>query len=88
MFPVWRSTYPPVHSLVAKVMGDLGTPDLFIQPGASPHGYSLRPSEAKVLNDADVVVWVSNDLTPWLSAPIANLGKRRRASGTNGRTRH
>jgi zinc transport system substrate-binding protein len=64
---------PPVHSLVAKVMGDRGKPELFIQPGASPHGYSLRPSEAQALDDADLVVWVSNDLTPWLSTPIANL---------------
>ena len=37
---------PPVHSLVERVMGDLGTPQLVIQPGASPHGYAMRPSEA------------------------------------------
>ncbi|MEG3079894.1 zinc ABC transporter substrate-binding protein [Halomonas sp. 5021] len=64
---------PPVHSLVAKVMGDRGSPELFIQPGASPHGYSLRPSEADALDNADLVVWVSNDLTPWLSGPVENL---------------
>lgn len=64
---------PPVYSLVAKVMGERGDPELFIQPGASPHGYSLRPSEAQSLNDADLVVWVSDALTPWLSGPIDNL---------------
>jgi zinc transport system substrate-binding protein len=32
---------PPVYSLVVKVMGERGDPELFIQPGASPHGYSL-----------------------------------------------
>lgn len=64
---------PPVYSLVAKVMGERGDPELFIQPGASPHGYSLRPSGAQSLDDADLVIWVSDALTPWLSGPIDNL---------------
>ena len=64
---------PPVHSLVSKVMGELGEPELFMQQGASPHGYSLRPSEAQTLDDAELVVWVSNDLTPWLANPLASL---------------
>ena len=34
----------PVHSLVARVMDGVGTPNLIVQPGASPHGYNLRPS--------------------------------------------
>ena len=64
---------PPVYSLVATVMGDVGTPELFIQPGASPHGYSLRPSEASALESADLVIWVSDSLTPWLEGPVENL---------------
>lgn len=63
----------PVHSLVAKVMEGLGSPDLIVQPGASPHGYSLRPSEAEALQRADIVFWVSESLSPWLEAPIASL---------------
>lgn len=64
---------PPVYSLVATVMGDVGTPELFIHPGASPHGYSLRPSEASALDSADLVIWVSDSLTPWLEGPVENL---------------
>ena len=45
----------PVHSLVARVMGDVGIPSLIVQPGASPHEYSLRPSDAQALQDADLV---------------------------------
>lgn len=58
---------PPVHSLVSRVMGELGSPGLVIQPGASPHGYSMRPSEARSLADADVMIFVSDELTPWLA---------------------
>ena len=63
----------PVHSLVARVMAGVGTPDLIIQPGASPHEYSLRPSEAAALQDADFVFWIGPDLTPWLSGTIETL---------------
>ena len=64
---------PPVHSLVAMVMGDLGAPDLLVQPGASPHGYSLRPSEARALERAQAVFWMGTGLEPWLEKSIDAL---------------
>ncbi len=66
---------PPVYSLVDRVMGELGAPDLVIQPGASPHGYAMRPSEAEALARADVVFWVSDDLTPWLARARQSLAE-------------
>jgi len=63
----------PVHSLVARVMEGVGTPDLVVQPGASPHEYSLRPSEAAALQEAALVFWVGPDLTPWLTDAIETL---------------
>jgi len=69
---------PPVHSLVDRVMGELGSPDLVIQPGASPHGYSMRPSEAEALARADAVFWVSDDLTPWLARARESLADEAR----------
>jgi zinc transport system substrate-binding protein len=63
----------PVHSLVARVMQGVGEPSLIVAPGASPHEYSLRPSEASALQEADLVFWVSPDLTPWLEGAIETL---------------
>ncbi len=63
----------PVHSLVAMVMQEIATPDLILPPGASPHSYALRPSEAFALESADLVFWVGDDLTPWLVGPIETL---------------
>ncbi|MFC0339501.1 zinc ABC transporter substrate-binding protein [Paracoccus niistensis] len=63
----------PVHSLVAHVMEGVGTPALIVAPGASPHEYSLRPSEAGALQEADLVFWVSPALTPWLSDAVETL---------------
>lgn len=53
-----------VHSLVAKVMEGAGTPALIMPPDASPHHYSLRPSEAAALEGADVVIAVGTGLSP------------------------
>lgn len=63
----------PVHSLVAMVMTGVGEPDLIIGSGASPHDFSLRPSQARMLQEADAVFWIGKDLTPWLSKPIGTL---------------
>ncbi len=63
----------PVHSLVARVLEGISTPDLIVQIGASPHEYRLRPSEAAALQNADLVFWIGADLTPWLSDTIETL---------------
>lgn len=65
----------PVHSLVARVMEGVGTPDLILPPGASPHEYNLRPSEAGALQDADVVVWMGPRLAPWMEGAVETLAE-------------
>ncbi|MEE9388302.1 MAG: zinc ABC transporter substrate-binding protein [Paracoccaceae bacterium] len=68
----------PVHSLVASVMGDLGQPTLLLSGVDDPHHMQLRPSQARALAQADLVFWIGSDLTPWLTAPIANLSDNSR----------
>ncbi|WP_438955058.1 zinc ABC transporter substrate-binding protein [Cognatiyoonia sp.] len=64
----------PVHSLVSQVMDGVGEPSLILPPGASPHGHTLRPSEARSIREADVVFWIGASLTPWLEEPLETLG--------------
>jgi zinc transport system substrate-binding protein len=63
----------PIHSLTAQVMGDIGAPDLLLPPGADPHDFALRPSDAEALDNADLVIWVGEALTPWLEDPLETL---------------
>ncbi len=65
----------PVHSLVSSVMNGVGKPDLIMPAGASPHEYQLKPSNAKSLEDADLVFWIGEDLTPWLENGLESLAK-------------
>ncbi|MFV0246125.1 MAG: zinc ABC transporter substrate-binding protein [Qingshengfaniella sp.] len=71
--PAVATDIPPVHALVSRVMEGVGTPALIIQPGASPHAYALRPSDARALQGADAVFWVGPGLTVWLEDPLAAL---------------
>lgn len=68
----------PTQSIAARVMQGIGEPGVILPPGASPHGYALRPSEARRLADADLVVWTGPSLTPWLADPIATLAPQAR----------
>lgn len=61
---------PPVHALVAQVMGDLGKPVLLLERGANAHDFQLKPSQIAALSEADLVVWIGPAMTPWLDRAL------------------
>ncbi len=63
----------PIHSLVAAVMSGRGEPTLIVEGAGSPHSASLKPSQARSLQQADVVFWVGPELEAFLEKPIATL---------------
>jgi len=65
---------PAVHSLTAQVMGDLGSPGILLDKGADAHHFQLRPSQARALSRADLVIWVGPEMTPWLERAIEGVG--------------
>ncbi|CUH40393.1 High-affinity zinc uptake system protein ZnuA precursor [Jannaschia seosinensis] len=65
----------PVHSLTAAVMEGVGAPVLMLPPGLSPHDHTLRPSGARVLESADVVIWSGEALAPWLGGVVDTLAE-------------
>lgn len=64
--PVVVTDIPPVHSLVAQVMGDLSAPVLLLEQGGNAHSYQMKPSQVQALADAGLVVWIGPEMTPWL----------------------
>jgi zinc transport system substrate-binding protein len=63
----------PVQALVAKVMQGVGEPQQLLPANQSPHSYALRPSEARALQNADLVVWIGAELSPALDEAIDSL---------------
>ena len=68
---------PATQSLVAQVMGKLGTPSILLAPGADPHSYQMRPSEARALEQSGLVIWMGPEMTPWLEHALEAGSKTR-----------
>ncbi len=64
----------PVHSLVSRVMDGIGAPDLIVPNEASPHDYRLRPADAEAIENAKLVFWMGEGLTPWMERALTALG--------------
>jgi zinc transport system substrate-binding protein len=71
-------TIKPAHSLAAAILEGVAQPKLLLEGAASPHAYSIKPSDAEALAEADAVVRVSDNLEVFLDKAIATLpGKAR-----------
>lgn len=58
-------TIKPIHSLVTRLMDGTGRPKLLVDGPASPHAFSLKPSHARAVNNADVLIRVSESVEPF-----------------------
>ena len=66
----------PIHSLASYLMDGVAKPDLIVDGYASPHGFSLKPSHAKMLQNADLIFWVGEDLENFLEKPLSSIAKK------------
>ncbi len=74
--PVVVASIKPVHDLAAGVMAGIARPHLLLPPGTSPHAHSLRPSAARILAKADLILWIGPGLESFLAKPIRTLGRK------------
>ena len=66
----------PIHSLASYLMDGVAKPDLIVDGYASPHGFALKPSHAKMLQNADIIFWVGEDLENFLEKPLKSVAKK------------
>ena len=66
----------PIHSLASYLMDGIGKLDLIVDGYASPHGFSMKPSHAKMLQNAELIFWVGEDLESFLEKPLSSIAKK------------
>ena len=66
----------PIHSLASYLMDGVAKPDLIVDGDASPHGFAMKPSHAKMLQNADIVFWVGEDLENFLEKPLNSIASK------------
>jgi len=71
------STIKPVHSLVAAIAGGFGESELIIPGHASPHHYSLKPSDLRRLNAADLIFRIDSKLESFLQKSLRSISKEK-----------
>jgi zinc transport system substrate-binding protein len=69
----------PLQSLAAGIMTGVGEPAAIVKTAGSPHDYALRPSEARLINEAEIIFWIGPDYERFLVKPAAALAGKARA---------
>ena len=85
LFPLAAMAEPPrivtdmpvTASLAAQVLGDLGSGEALLDAGSDPHDFQLRPSQARALQDAGLLIWMGPEMTVWLADAADLLGEDR-----------
>jgi len=66
----------PIHSLASYLMDGVGKPDLIVDGYNSPHAFAMKPSHAKMLQNADLIFWVGEDMESFLEKPLNSIAKK------------
>lgn len=69
------STIKPVHSLVSAVGGDLVSVEQIIPNNASPHHYSLKPSDLRKISKAALIFRIDPELESFLNKSLRNVSE-------------
>ena len=69
------TTIKPLHSLISSVMEGVGEPSLIIEGTNNPHTFVFKPSHAEMLEEADIVFWIGEDLEAFMEKPLDSLAK-------------
>ena len=69
------TTIKPLHSLVANVMEGINEPALIIEVSTSPHSFTLKPSHAKLLEEADIIFWIGEGIETFMERPLESIVK-------------
>ena len=72
------TTIPPIHSLVAAVTEGVVDPVLLVRGGSSPHTYAMAPSDARAIQNAQLIVWVGPNLETFLARALRDPHDSRR----------
>jgi len=71
--PTVVTSIKPVQALVKMVMGNVGDPDVVIPATTSPHLFTLKPSQARMLENAQIIFWIGAELETTLKGPLQKL---------------
>ena len=70
------TTIKPLHSLISRIMETRGEPQLIIEGTNNPHTFVFKPSHAKMIEEADIIFWIGEDLEAFMEKPLDSLAEK------------
>ena len=64
---------PPIYGIVNGVLGSNASITTLIGSGIDPHNYTMKPSHAAAVSEADLIVLIGGVLTPSLAEKLPSL---------------
>ncbi|MBR7309675.1 zinc ABC transporter solute-binding protein, partial [Klebsiella pneumoniae] len=63
----------PLGFIASAIADGVTDTQVLLPDGASEHDYSLRPSDVKRLQGADLVVWVGPEMEAFMEKSVRNI---------------
>ena len=73
----------PIHSIVESLMDGIASPELLLKSNNSAHTFHLKPSQIRMIEDADLVVSIGDQFEIGLRKALKNLNSKNRVEITN-----
>ncbi|MEQ6885201.1 metal ABC transporter substrate-binding protein [Salicola sp. Rm-C-2C1-2] len=77
--PLIATSIHPLALIVKEVAGDEADVQSLVPADVSPHHYSMRPSERRLLAEADRIYWLSPELEPFLQGIMSDQALSQKA---------
>ena len=68
----------PIHSIVSALMNGVSKPQLLLDSNDSAHTFHLKPSQLKLLSNADLLITIGDSFESGLSKVIRNIDQNYR----------
>lgn len=68
-------TLPPLGSMISPILQQSDQLKVILNLGAEAHGYQLKPSDVRAIEQADVILALGNAADSWAHKAILNSGK-------------
>ena len=69
--PTILASIKPIQLIAQAVVGDDRPVEVLLPPGATPHHFTMRPSDMRHLSRADMIIWLGKDAERYLAKPMA-----------------
>ncbi len=68
----------PIHSIIESLMDGIASPELLLKSNNSAHTFHLKPSQIRMIEDADLVVSIDDKFEIGLRKALKNLNSKNR----------